>query len=151
VGSSPEVEDDTIAQIFDDLRYPGSKQLRRPAPVRDEVPTWDSKPIKKMYRGAETEFFLPIALATALGKSPITIRLWERKGYIPTAPFRLPGYTDPKGTFHLGKRVYTRPLIEAAIDEFGKRELLGTSRVEWKNHSDLTIALTERWTSITAN
>ena len=47
-----------------------------------------------------------------------------------------------------GKRVFTRELIEAAVEEFAKRGLLGTARVEWKNHRDLTIALVERWAAI---
>mgnify|MGYP006278590429 CR=1 FL=1 len=44
-----------------------------------------------------------------------------------------------------GKRAYTRELIEIAVEEFAKRDLLGTARVEWKHHHDLTIALYERW------
>jgi len=104
----------------------------------------------KIYKGVETEFFLPSALGLALGgKSPVTIRLWERKGYIPKSPYRLPGHTKPDGTAVPGKRVYTRPLIEAAVEEFEARGLIGVPRVEWRNHSDLTIALLERWSAIT--
>lgn len=137
-----------IESEFADLDnyYPGSRRKRREesAVTTTKVETWDSRPTVKTYNGVETEFFMPGALANALGKSVVTIRLWERKAYIPKAPFRLPGHTKA-GKEIPGKRVYTRPLIEIAIEEFGKRGLLGTARVEWKEHRDLTIALLERW------
>jgi hypothetical protein len=44
-----------------------------------------------------------------------------------------------------GNRVYTRELIEITIEEFAKRGLLGTARVEWKQHTDLTGVLVHRW------
>lgn len=140
------VSADPIDLIFDDLYYPGSKKLRRPEPEeKANESSWDSTPIVKVHRGERTEFFFPNALARALGKSVESIRLWERRGYIPKAPFRLPGYTDAKGVRHPGKRVYTRELIQIAIEEFGSRDLLGAARVEWRKHDDLTIALFERW------
>lgn len=141
-----------IDEFFDDLTYPGSKKPRRPAPERKEPePSWDSSPLRRMHRGVETEFFLPAALAMALNKSSVTIRHWEHRGHIPRAPYRLPGYTDAKGVQHPGKRVYTREIIEATIEEFAKRDLLDVRRVRWSSHEDLTIALLERWNAITAN
>lgn len=143
----------TIDDFLSDLDdyYPGSKHKRRAAP--EKTPTkdesWDAHPVKKMMNGVETDFFLPGALARALGKATVTIRLWERRGHIPQAPYRLPGYTDAKGVKHPGKRVYTRELVEITIEEFAKRDLLGAARVEWKFHTDLTIALVERWANTT--
>lgn len=136
--------------LFDDLYYPGSRRQRRPAPETksQEDDRWDAHPIVKVRKnGEKTEFFLPGALAKALGRSTVTIRTWERHGYIPSAPFRLPGYTDARGKKHPGKRVYTRELIDIAVEEFSARDLLGAKRVEWKLHDDLTIALVERWNS----
>lgn len=143
--------DDVFAEL--DEFYPGSKHKRRdvdPAALSHRIDSddWDAKPIVKTYNGVETEFFYPGALAKALGKTSVTIRLWERHSYIPKAPFRLPGYVRA-GKEVPGKRVYTRELIEIAVDEFGKRDLLGVARVEWKKHRDLTIALYERWSSVT--
>jgi hypothetical protein len=45
----------------------------------------------------------------------------------------------------LGNRVYTRKLIEIAVEEFARRRLLGSARVEWKKHEDLTEAIVRRW------
>lgn len=136
-----------IDSAFADLDtfYPGSKRKRRDAPVVQKVDEdhWSAKPIIKLYRGVETEFYYQGALAKALGKSAVTLRLWERKGYFPQAPFRLPGRKNDEGL--TGKRLYTRELIEIAVEEFSKRGLLDNARVEWKYLDDLTIALFERW------
>lgn len=147
MGVDAQVSIDIEAAFADlDQFYPGSKRKRRDAAevVVVESGDWDSRPMVKTYNGKETEFFMPGALAKALGKSAVTIRLWERKSYIPTAPFRLPGHMRA-GKEVPGKRAYTRELIEIAVEEFAKRGLLGSARIEWKLHHDLTIALYERW------
>jgi hypothetical protein len=148
---------DEIEKAFADLEYlPGSMKKKR----REEYPKvsrrkagetngWDETPIMKTLGGKETEVFTIGALAHALEKSLVTIRLWERKGYIPRAPYRLRSKTL-KGQKTGGNRVYTRPLIEATIDEFARRGLLGTARVEWNQHEDLTEALVKRWKEITS-
>jgi hypothetical protein len=140
---------DIDAEFADlDKYYPGSRRTRRTvAPTetrtKDES-AWDARPIIKRYNGEDTEFFMLNALASALGKSVRTLRFWERKGYIPKAPFRLPEQ-DKHGNETPGKRVYTRSLIEVTVEEFSRRGLLGAARVEWTHHSDLTIALYEQW------
>ena len=147
---------DEIEKAFADLEYiPGSKKKRRePDPKvsrlkNGETNGWDENPIIKTSGGKETEVFTIGALAQALEKTIVTVRLWERKGYIPRAPYRLRSKTL-KGQKTGGNRVYTRSLIEAAVDEFAKRNLLGSARVEWGQHEDLTEALLKRWKEITS-
>lgn len=135
-----------------DAYYPGSRRKRREVtttPVADDE-SWDAKPLVKFMNGREVEFYLLGSMAKALGKSTITLRLWERKSYIPRSPYRLPSHINKQGKEIPGKRVFTRELIQIAVEEFAKRDLLGAARVEWKHHSDLTIALYERWSAITA-
>jgi hypothetical protein len=146
--------DDEILKAFEGLdRAPGSKQKRREStPVADkrrqkafgESNGWDESPIIKTLKGKEVEVFTIGALAQALEKEIVTIRLWEKKGYIPGAPYRLRS-KSLNGKKVMGNRVYTRELIEIAIEEFQKRNLLGSSRLEWKQHTDLTDALVLRW------
>ena len=146
---------DEIEKAFADLEYiPGSKKKRKESDKKvsrrkpDESNGWDESPIVKTLGGQETEVFTIGALAHALEKSIVSVRLWERKGYIPRAPYRLRSKTL-KGQKTGGNRVYTRALIESAIEEFSKRGLLGTARVEWSMHEDLTEALVSRWKEIT--
>ena len=146
--------DDEILRAFSDLEYiPGSKKKRKV--LEDETPkrrvveedAWDANPIIKTLNGVETEVFTIGAFATALEKSIVNVRLWERKGYIPRAPYRLRS-KSLNGNKVGGNRVYTRALIESAVEEFRKRRLLGTARVEWNKHHDLTIAIFSRWKEI---
>ena len=147
--------EDDILKAFEGLEYvPGSKKKRRePDPKvsrrkSGESNGWDENPIMKTLGGQEVEVFTISALAQALEKTIVTVRLWERKGYIPRAPYRLRSKTL-KGQKTGGNRVYTRALIDSAIEEFAKRGLLGTARVEWSMHEDLTEALVSRWKEIT--
>ena len=147
--------DDEIEKAFADLEYlPGSKRKRKepdPKVSRRRVGEsngWDANPIIKTLGGKETEVFTIGALALALEKTIVTIRLWERKGYIPRAPYRLRSKTL-KGEKTGGNRVYTRALIESTIEEFSRRGLLGSARVEWNQHDELTDALVKRWKEIT--
>jgi len=143
-----------ILQAFEGLdRAPGSKQKRREvtevaqkrkAKILGETNGWDANPIVKTLQGREVDVFTISALALALEKQIVTIRLWEKKGYIPTAPYRLRS-KQLNGKKVLGNRVYTRLLIEIAIEEFDRRGLLDSARVEWKHHEDLTEALVRRW------
>ncbi len=147
---------DEIEAAFADLEYiPGSKKKRRDLDPKvsrrksGESNGWDANPVIKTLGGIETEVFTIGALALALEKTIVTIRLWERKGYIPRAPYRLRSKTL-KGEKTGGNRVYTRALIESSIDEFNRRGLLGSARVEWSQHEDLTEALVKRWKDITS-
>ncbi len=143
-----------ILEAFEGLdRVPGSKQKRRdPSEVSEkrrkqvfnESNGWDESPLIKLVKGVETELFTISALAQALEKEIVTIRLWEKKGYIPGAPYRLRS-KSLNGKKVNGNRVYTRDLIEIAIEEFSKRGLLGSARVEWKKHESLTEDIVRRW------
>jgi hypothetical protein len=148
--------EDEIEKAFADLEYiPGSKRKRRNPDEKvsrrksGESNGWDQNPIIKTLGGVETEVFTIGALALALEKTIVTIRLWERKGYIPRAPYRLRSKTLA-GKKTGGNRVYTRALIESAIEEFSLRGLLGSARVEWNQHDDLTDALLKRWKEVTS-
>ena len=146
--------EDEILKAFEGLdRAPGSKQLRRApsglsekrrAKLQGETNGWDANPIIKSLRGVETEVFTIGALAKALEKQIVTIRLWEKKGYLPAAPYRLRS-KSLNGKKVLGNRVYTRELIELTVQEFERRGLLGSARVEWSQHEDLTADIVSRW------
>lgn len=150
---------DGIEDFFSDLDqfYPGSKKKRREsshAPVRtasSPAGAWDDHPFIKFMGGKQVEMFTIGALANALGRPVVTIRLWTRKGYIPQAPYRLPDVVLEDGSKQKGRRLYTRALIEATVEAFSSRGLIGSARVEWNQHRDLSIELLESWTKIHDN
>lgn len=148
---------DDVLKSFEGLDYaPGSKQKRRDDTAETtarrkrllgESNGWDENPVMKYHKGEMVEFFTIGALAQALEKEIVTIRLWEKKGYLPQAPYRLRS-KSLNGKKVMGNRVYTRELIELTIAEFAKRGLLGQARVEWKQHSDLPEVLALRWKQV---
>lgn len=145
---------DDVLKSFEGLDYaPGSKQKRREdTPEAEsrrkrllgESNGWDEAPIIKTLKGEQVEVFTIGSFAQALEKEIVTIRLWEKKGYIPIAPYRLRS-KSLNGQKVNGNRVYTRDLVEITIEEFAKRGLLGAARVEWKKHADLPGVLASRW------
>jgi len=148
--------EDVVDKMFKDLDefYPGSKRKRRPVNPQaqkrkpKEEGAWDSEPmIKKLPNGKEIELFSAGALCLALNRPLVTLRLWERKGYIPRAPYRLRSMMV-NGVKKPGWRMYSRAIIESTILSFESRELLEAPRIDWNRHPDLSIELMENWSKI---
>ena len=105
-----------------DQHYPGSKQLRRavapPAKPagREAGQQWDASPILKTIKGQTVEVFTIGQLGQSVGRAAVTIRLWERKGFLPKARMRL---ADRNGKG--GRRYYTRAQVEG-IARIAKEE-----------------------------
>jgi len=135
--------------------YPGSKKKRRPLnpeakkhKAAKEEGSWDSEPqVKKLPNGSVVELFSAGAFALALGRPLVTIRLWERKGYIPRAPYRLKSIVVD-GVKKPGWRMYSRDIVEATIKAFEARVLMEAPRIDWNRHTDLSIELMETWRKI---
>lgn len=144
-----------VDKLFSDLDdyYPGSKRKRREPnpnakPVKQLSTAWDSEPqLKTLPNGKSIELFSAGALSLALNRPLVTLRLWERKGYIPRAPYRLKSVIVA-GVKKPGWRMYSRAIIEATVESFQSRELLGAPRVDWNRHPDLSIELMEKWSMI---
>ena len=147
---------DEVDKLFESLDdyYPGSKRKRR-APDPNAKPrkvstpgTWDSEPqVKTLPNGKVLELFSAGSLGLALNRPLVTLRLWERKGYIPRAPYRLKSMIV-NGVKKPGWRMYSRAIVEATIESFQSRGLLEAPRVDWNRHQDLSIELMEKWTKI---
>lgn len=143
--------DETFASL--DEYYPGSRRKRKSVePAKAEEPrevNWDSRPyVKTMPNGTNMELFTIGALATALDRPIITVRDWVKKGYLPTAPYRMPSTTNKNGDSHQGRRLYSRAMIEAVVEIFDKADLLSLERIEWNNHKKIAFSISERWNTI---
>ncbi len=79
--------------------------------LQHESDQWDLKPYIFTVKGKETEFFPIGALALALGgRSPNTLRAWEKEGILPKSVFVKPS-KDPRGR----RRMYTRAMVEGLV------------------------------------
>lgn len=100
--------------------YPGSSKqiMRHPNHPSDSLRTaslgvdkeWDRHPRKYLVGGVEHEFFTMGHLAAALGRSPVTLREWEREGIIPRATYQV-NAASKNGR----RRLYTREQIEGLV------------------------------------
>jgi hypothetical protein len=150
------MNDDAFDKLFGDLEeyYPGSKRKRRapdPNAKKKEISTpgmWYKDPqVKTLPNGKVLELFSAGAMALALNRPLVTLRLWERKGYIPRAPYRLKSMMV-NGVKKPGWRMYSRTIVEETIKSFQSRGLLDAPRIDWNRHPDLSFELMEKWTRI---
>jgi hypothetical protein len=144
--------DEFIADNLDQY-YPGSKRKKKsaltPQPVKIDKNNWEESPHSKTLPSGKTvELFSMGALGVALGRRPlVTLRLWERKGFIPKAPYRVRSSVID-GKKKPGWRMYSRDMIVSAVESFQSRGLLDSKRIDWSRHQDLSIELVENWTAI---
>jgi hypothetical protein len=141
------MNEDFIDQTFGDLYYPGSKRKRRKDKVVEpKSTTWDSHPRNTtLPNGKEIDLFTIGALAEALGRPVITLKLWMSEGHLPTSPYRLPTKTDKNGNERQGRRLYSKSMIESAINVFTKFGVLHVKRIDWVKYSRITDEISEAW------
>lgn len=130
------------------FNYPGGvkpRRLSRSAPEESAavVSDWDRNPTIKKLKGVDTEFFTVGALAEALGLQTVTIRSWERKGWIPKSMYRTPA--PPKhpvdGKKPMGRRLYTRSQIEIVIKAAKSSGVSDpeVKRPDWKKFTKIVV------------
>ena len=148
--------DDFIDRTFADLDefYPGSKRKRRDAaPAKSPVISdWESNYFEKyLPNGEKVQMYTLGSLALAINRSVKTLRAWMDQGKFPTSPYRLPSKIGKNGEEYAGRRLYTKPMVEAVIEIFAKAGLLENDRVDWTIHRNLGDKIAEAWESIRAN
>ena len=148
--------EDQVDKFFSGLDdfYPGSKKKRRPVDPNvkpkkaKEEGSWDANPqVKKLPNGNVVELYSAGSLCQALGRPIVTLRLWERKGYIPRAPYRLKSIIVD-GVKKPGWRMYSKAMIESTVKIFNSRGLLEAPRIDWNRYPDMSIELAESWKAI---
>ena len=148
--------EDKVDEFFSGLDdyYPGSKKKRRPVDPNVKVKkvvdegSWDANPqIKTLPNGNVLELYSAGSLCLALGRPIVTLRLWERKGYIPRAPYRLKSIIVD-GVKKPGWRMYSKAMIESTVKIFNSRGLLEAPRIDWNRYPDMSIELAESWKAI---
>lgn len=131
--------------------YPGSKRKRKePIKTKEKVTTaWEDKAfIKLLPNGESVEMYTVGSLANALNRSVKTIRYWITHNQIPVSPYRLPSVTGPNGKEYAGRRLYSKRMVEAAVEIFESAGLMSVDRVDWTVHRNLSDKITEAWDKI---
>ncbi len=127
------------AEDKDQRTYPGSTPPRNQVLDTGEESWLNRLPFHEFDVGGVTQKFYTIgALASALGKQPVTIRSWERKGWLPKAKFRTPpprGEQLPNKTTK-GRRLYSQEQVVFLAEAYGKY-VLDPRKPNWegfRNH-----------------
>lgn len=117
-----------------DAMYPGSTPPRNPDVVdRGEEDWLHSLPFKEFLVNGEAKKFYSIgALASALGKQPVTLRSWEQKGWLPSASFRTPAPRGPQipGKATKGRRLYSQEQVKFLAMAYDKY-ILSPRKPNW--------------------
>ena len=134
-----------------DIYYPGSKRKRKESKPKKEtqILDWDAKPRKTtLPNGTQVDMFLIGSLCKALNRPLVTIRSWIKEGYLPQSPYRLPSTTTKSGEEYRGRRLYSRRMIEAAVEIFNQNRLFEEKRINWSQHQQVTQSLVDSWNKI---
>lgn len=150
--------EDFIEKTFSELEefYPGSKRKRRsviePVQVlKEDDGSWESNYYEKtLPNGKKIHMYTIGSLAQALGRPIITIRTWIKDGHLPASPYRLPTKPDKHGVARPGRRLYSKRMIDSAVQVFKQAGLFDMPRVEWKNHPQVPLDIAEAWNNIRA-
>jgi len=116
---------ESLDDIFGDLpNYPGSKEPKNRKPPKTlGDPSVTLKPTFYTINGVRQEFYTVGQLAKLLNRKPVTIRMWESRGWIPPAIYRtaIPEKSQLPGKASKGRRLYTRAQVELivqAVEQF---------------------------------
>jgi len=114
--------------------YPGNVPPRGRSESNEKDENIDVLPYREYLVGGDpTKFYTVGSLAKALGRSPITVRSWESKGWLPAATFRAPAPRAQQipGKPSRGARLYSREQIDFLVDAFYRFRLDKVKGHDW--------------------
>lgn len=118
---------DKVLDMFGDLpdfpgkRLPKNRPSTKKALADNVVDRFNGARSKTYIINGETKVFFTIGeLAKALGRRPVTIRMWESRGWLPKATYRTP---KPKGVqipdkSVQGRRLYSLEQVTFLVEAF---------------------------------
>jgi hypothetical protein len=116
-------------------------------PPPTEEPAWKTNPRLHQefsYGGQVTRLYTIGALASALGKRPVTIRKWIRQGVIPEAGLKTQPITKTLGD--AGRRLFSEEQIEALIKIAKESGVWGEGRrVMSFSNTDFSVRVWSLW------
>ncbi|MBF83402.1 MAG: hypothetical protein CL489_02890 [Acidobacteria bacterium] len=138
---------DLLDQESEEPDYPGSTPPRNradsPIPKSrfDDVMV-DAKAKYYKVHGELREFFPIGELARLLHRKAVTIRMWERNGWIPHANYRTPAPKGEQipGVAPKGRRLYSREQVEFLLTAVGMFNLDNQREADWSGFKTHTSA-----------
>ena len=141
--------EETFSEL--DTFYPGSKRKRRKSKLEKptvEVVPWEDEFFEKFISGKKLKLYTLGSLAKAMNRSPKTLRKWMEDGKFPESPYRMPDIVGKNGKTYLGRRLYSKAMVEAVVKNYTSAGLLHADKVELSTHRNLGDKITEVWNEI---
>ena len=141
--------EETFSEL--DTFYPGSKRKRRKSKLEKptvEVVPWEDEFFEKFIGGNKLMLYTLGSLAKAMNRSPKTLRKWMEDGKFPESPYRMPDIVGKNGKTYLGRRLYSKAMVEAVVKIYTSAGLLHADKVELSTHRNLGDKITEVWNEI---
>lgn len=110
------------------------------------VPNWYDQRANIRYAtvdGVEWTFHTIGALAQALGKKPVTIKMYLMKGYIPEPSWRQPGFIEAFGS--AGVRLWTREQIDSIVRIAKEEGIINDTRIKAMKDTNFAARVHALW------
>lgn len=128
---------DPLASLGDLPNWPGNTPPRnrsanpKPRVTQDELN--GARP--KIYRikGVDREFYTVGEVARALHRQPVTLRMWEQRGWLPKVKYRTPppaGEQIP-GKTPKGRRLYSKDQLVFLVEAVQRFHLDDQRKANW--------------------
>jgi hypothetical protein len=130
-----------VLDLFGELPdFPGKKKPKNRVeenPVRKKFDDPFTGVPKKtvVIKGEKTDLYTVGAAASILGRSAVTLRTWESKGWIPPPTYRSSKSSGSSlvNTSDKGYRLYSRAQVETLRNALEQNNLLGSRNSSWQN------------------
>ena len=66
------------------------------------------------------------------------------------SPYRLPSTFGKNGQEYVGRRLYSKAMIDVTVELFQKAGLFEENPIDWSNHRSLSDKIAEAWETIRA-
>jgi transposase-like protein len=128
-------------ELFGDLPdFPGKKKPKNRPLTKEEKSSVDDpfRGVTKkvaMINGVQRELYTVGAVARILGRSAVTLRKWERKGWIPAPTFRTSKASGAEllNADRKGYRLYSREQVEVLLTALEQNNLMGDRNSAWQD------------------
>lgn len=130
-----------VLDLFGDLPdYPGKKKPKNRPLKREEKSAVDD-PFRGVPKkvatigGVQRELYTVGSVAKVIGRSAVTLRKWERKGWIPAPTYRTSKASGAEllNTDRKGYRLYSREQVEVLLTALDQNNLMGDRNSAWQD------------------
>lgn len=130
-----------VLDLFGDLPdYPGKKVPKNRPAFKQQKFSVDGDPLAGVpkrvltIKGEAKDFYTIGALAQVVGRTPLAVRKWERKGWIPSPTYRSakPSGHQSVNTANKGYRLYSKEQVELIYQALEMNGLTGTRNGSWQ-------------------